>query len=334
MMARPPPGAAYGRPVTVATPAAAVPDRDDVDRAAARIAPHVRRTPVLRVVGDDLGIPHRELVLKLEMVQHSGSFKARGVANHFLSRAIGPEGVVAASGGNHAVAVAWGAARFGHRAEVFVPGVAAEAKVRRLRRYGAVVHRVGDVFADALAGALDHVARTGATFLHPYDDPVTIAGAGTLVAELWEQAGGVDTVLVACGGGGLAAGTAAWLERRAVVVAVEGTRTPTLTRALEAGAPVEVEVGGVTADALGASRLGAVPFACLSDARLSACTVADEAVLAAQQVLWDALQLYVEPSAAAALAALREGCYRPDPEERIAVVLCGANGDPGRVGRG
>jgi threonine dehydratase len=320
--------------VTAATHEAPVPVRADVDRAAERVAPHVRRTPVLTVAGRDLGVDAGDLVLKLENVQHSGSFKARAVANHFLSRDIGPQGVVAASGGNHGVAVAWGAARFGHRAEVFVPCVAAEAKVRRLERYGAVVHQVGDVFADALVAALDRAARTGAAFLHPYDDPVTVAGAGTLAAELWHQSGGFDTVLVACGGGGLAAGTAAWLDRSAVVVAVEGTHTPTLSRALDAGTPVDVEVGGVTADALGASRLGAVPFACLTRARLQACLVEDGDVLDAQRALWDALQLYVEPSAAAALAALRAGRYRTEPGERVAVVLCGANGDPAQVGRG
>ncbi len=300
-------------------------DPADIEAAARRLAPHVRTTPTMHVAGSEIGVD-AELVLKLEFLQHSGSFKARGATNALLTRPVAPEGVVAASGGNHGAAIAWAAQRFGHVANIFVPTVAAPAKVERLTGYGARVHRVGDVYADALAAADAFCEAHDVTTVHAYDDPVVMAGAGTCARELESQAGGLDALLLACGGGGLSGGAASWLGDRVEVVACETPGTSTYAAALRHGGPVDVTISGVASDALGATRLGSWPWQALASAGATSVVVPDEAVLAARQLLWDWLRVVVEPAAAAPIAALTEGAWMPGGR-RIGVVLCGANTD-------
>ncbi len=303
---------------------------ESISAARSRVAGHVHRTPVLEVDGERFG-SGTSVPLKLEYLQPPGSFKARGAANNLLARPVPEVGVVAASGGNHGVAVAWAAQRFGHPAHIFVPGIAAAAKVERLRAFGAVVHVEGEVYRDAQVAADHHQHETGAMKIHPYDSPVTLSGAGTMAAELDEQCPGIDTVLVACGGGGLAAGVGAWFGDRVRIVVVEGEQTPTLHAALQAGHPVDVEVSGVTADALGATRVGDLPFSVLAPLDPVSVLVSDEEVMAARATLWRELRIVAEPSAATTVAALASGSYRPEPDERFAVVICGANTDPATV---
>ncbi|HEY0638929.1 MAG TPA: serine/threonine dehydratase [Pseudonocardiaceae bacterium] len=287
----------------------------DVEAAAALVAGHVRRTPTIEVAAGDLAAA--PLVLKLEHLQRSGSFKARG-AFHVLLRTR-PERVVTASGGNHGLAVATAARALGIPAEVYVPTTTPATKLDGLHALGAEVRPVGTVYAEAAAEAHAHATAAGLPYLHAYDDPMVVAGQGTLALELPD----VDTVLVAVGGGGLAGGLVAGLAGRARVVCVEPRNCPTLHAALAAGEPVDVDVSGVAVDALGARRVGAVPVALLRD--VSSLLVTDEAIAEARAALWRELRLAVEPAAGAALAALRTGGYRPDPGERVAVVICGGN---------
>jgi threonine dehydratase len=298
--------------------------REDIEQAALRIAPYVRETPVLTLEDGAFGLPGR-LLLKLEFAQHSGSFKPRGAFNRLLSAAVPAAGVIAASGGNHGAAVAFAARRLGHRAEIFVPEIAAPVKVERLRRYGARVTVVGASYADALAASAARAAETGALVVHAYDQPEVVAGQGTLARELARQAPDLDTLLVAVGGGGLIAGIAAWYGGRTRVVGVEPERAPTLAAALAAGRPVDVEVGGVAADSLGARRIGTIALDIARRGVERVILVPDDAILAAQRALWEEARLVVEPGGAAALAALASGRYRPAEGERIGVVLCGAN---------
>ncbi|MFB4311305.1 threonine/serine dehydratase [Actinomadura sp. GTD37] len=301
----------------------------DVQAAARRVAGHVRRTPLIEVDPGEAG----RMWLKLELTQHTGSFKARGAFNHILAARdegrLPGVGVVAASGGNAGLAFAHAAAEAGVPAEVFVPETAPAVKVARLRALGAAVVQVGTRYADAQDAAVKRAADTGALFCHAYDLPEVCAGQGTLGLELLEQTGGaVDTVLIAVGGGGLMAGVAAALEGTARVVGVEPETIPTLERALHAGRPVDVDVSGVAADSLGATRLGGIAFAVASRTGVRPVLVSDEAIIAARRHLWAEYRLVVEHGTAAALAALRTGGYRPSPGERVAVVLCGANTDP------
>jgi threonine dehydratase len=293
----------------------------EVEAAAARIAGHIRTTPVLAA--------GHGLFLKLEHTQHTGSFKARGAFNRILSARENGElpgsGVIAASGGNAGVAVAHAAAALGVEAEVYVPETTPEVKVRRLAALGARVRQVGRIYGDAYEAAIKRVAETGALFCHPYDQPEICAGQGTLGLELLAQTGGVDTILIAVGGGGLMAGVATAVEGRAKVVAVEPERIPTLSRALRAGAPVDVEVGGTSADSLGATRLGDIAFEVAVRTGVESLLVTDEDIARARRELWDEYRLVVEHGTAAALAALATGGYRPRAGERVAVVLCGAN---------
>ena len=299
---------------------------EDIEQAVKRIGAMVRRTPTITIDGGQLDTAGT-LSLKLELVQHSGTFKARGASNFMLANPISNAGVVAASGGNHGAAVAWAAQQLGHRASIFVPTISAPTKVERLRGYGAEVHQVGAVYAEALAASRELVERSGATAIHAYEDRMVMAGAGTLGLELEDQVGPLDTVLVACGGGGLAGGIAAWLGSRTKVVACETNGTATYARAREAGRPVEVEIGGVAADALGASRLGDLAWRCLTVAGADSVLVSDAEVVEARQILWDRFRLLVEPSAAVPVAALLSGRYRPAPDEHVGVVICGANTD-------
>jgi threonine dehydratase len=305
-------------------------DRRDVEVAARRIAGRVRRTPVLEVEAGAFG-PGR-FWLKLEYLQHTGSFKARGATNRLLaareSGELGPVGVVAASGGNAGLAVAHAAAALGVPAEVFVPRNAPPVKVARLRDLRAKVHQVGSEYAEAYEAAVAHAAGTGAVLCHAYDQQDVCAGQGTLGRELLEQVDGVDTVIVAVGGGGLLAGVAAAVEGRARVVAVEPAGTPTLHAALSAGGPVDVAVSGIAADSLGARRCGDIAHAVAARTGVRAVLVNDEDLVRARRLLWARYRIAIEHGAAAALAAVLTGGYRPDPEERVAVVLCGANTDP------
>ena len=301
--------------------------RREVREAALRVAPYVRRTPVVRLGAAVAGVEH-DVVLKLEGLQHSGSFKARGAFNTLLSQPVPPAGVIAASGGNHGAAVAYAAHRLGLPAEVFVPERAPEAKLSRIRRYGAQVTGVGADYAEAYEASLEQERRTGALRVHAYDQAEVVLGQGTAAVELSEQAPELDVLLVAVGGGGLLAGCASWYTDSLRLVAVETAGAPTLHRARQAGAPVDVEVGGVAADALGARRLGALAHEIAQRYVDDAVLVEDDAVLAAQRLLWDELRVLAEPGGATALAALLSGAVRCAPGDRVGVLVCGANVDP------
>lgn len=296
---------------------------DDVERAAARIADRVRLTPT---------IGHGPLVLKLELLQHAGSFKTRGAFNRVLDEpALPAAGVIAASGGNHGAAVAHVGAQLGIPTEIFVPSTSPDIKRRTIERLGATVHVVEGYYDDAQAAADRRRAETGALEVHPYDHAATVAGQGTMGRELDAQVGGFDTLLVATGGGGLIAGQAAWFGDRVRIVSVEPETSQCLRAARAAGSPVEVTVSGVAADALGARRLGAVPWSLVSRFVDEAVVVPDEAIRSAQYELWEQFRLVAEPGGAAALAAVRSGAYRPAPGERVVVVVCGSNCDPTTV---
>src|SRR5918996_1145561 len=293
---------------------------DDVRAAAERIAGRIRRTPVV-----ELGVIHgASVVAKLELLQHTGSFKPRGAFNKLLSSEVSSAGVIAASGGNFGLAVAYAARETGVRAEIFIPATSPEAKIARVRAQGADVTVVGGYYAEAQAA-------TGALLMHPFDQPEVIAGQGTIGVELDEQAPDLDTVLVAIGGGGLIAGIASWFERRVRVVGVEPERSQAMTAALAAGEPVTVEVGGVAADSLGAARVGEHTFPIVQNAVERIVHVGDDAIREAQRALWDDVHMIAEPGGAAAFAALRSGAYEPSPGERICVLVCGANCDPASV---
>ncbi|MGR6921785.1 threonine/serine dehydratase [[Actinomadura] parvosata] len=294
--------------------------------AARRIAGHVLRTPVIQISPG--------LWLKLELLQHAGSFKVRGAFNRILSAGRLPDsGVIAASGGNHGLAVAYAARALGVRAEIYVPEVTSPVKVDGLRALGAHIVQTGAIYSEAADAAAKRAAETGALSVHAYDQAEVVAGQGTTGLELVEQAGEVDTVLVAVGGGGFAAGITLGTAGSAPgsgprIVAVEPERIPTLNAALQAGEPVQVEVGGVGADALGASKIGGLAFEVLSGPRVESVLVTDEAIVSARRTLWERHRLAAEHAGAAAYAALLSGAYRPEPGERVAVVVCGSNTDP------
>ncbi len=303
-----------------------VPSSDEVIEAYGRLNDLVRRTPVIAVERTTLGLPDGVAIqLKLEYLQHSGTFKARG-ASHFLVRnAVGAAGVVAASGGNHGAAVAWAAGQRGIPANIFVPTISSPAKVERLRSYNATVHQVGAVYGESLIASQDFQRESGATAIHAYDHPDVMAGAGTTALEFVEQVEGLDTMLLACGGGGLSGGAACAVGEWTRIVVCEGDTTNAYAAAKQAGAPTDVVVSGVTADALGATQIGALAWSALSSVDAPSALVPDAAVLDARQLLWDRLRIVVEPAVATTIAALRTGAYEADPDERIGVVLCGAN---------
>ncbi|MDH6590973.1 threonine dehydratase [Variovorax sp. TBS-050B] len=301
-----------------------------VRRLQAASAGFLRETPLWKLPAGAFGleIPQAEIWLKLEHLQVSGSFKARGMMNRLLANEIPASGVVVASGGNAGIATAAAARALGVRCQVFLPGLSPEAKRARLRALGAEVVVVGEVYADALAACLARQKETGALLTHAYDQPEVVAGAGTLGHEIETQGGLPDAVLVSVGGGGLVAGLAGWFERRARVVALEPERAPTLFRAREAGEPVDVEVGGIAADSLGARRIGAIAWELTQQHVQSALLLSDDAIRAAQQWLWKEMKLAVEPAAALPLAALQTGAYRPREGEKVCLIVCGANVDP------
>ncbi len=297
----------------------------DIREAHARIAPHVRRTPVW-VLGRGAFGPLATVCLKLESMQHAGSFKPRGAFNTLLSEPTRPALVAAASGGNHGAAVAYAAHQLGIRARIFVPEISSAAKLALIREAGAEVVVGGARYADAQEACDRFVAQSGALRVHPFDGVTTIAGQGTVALE-WDEQAELDTVLVASGGGGLAAGVAAWWRRRVRVVAVEPEGSRALHAALEAGRPVDVPVESVAADSLGARSAGTLVHAIAREAVDHVALVRDDAITGAQRTLWRELRIAVEAGGAAALGALLSGAYRPASGERVGVLVCGANVD-------
>jgi threonine dehydratase len=299
----------------------------DVESAAARIAGRVRVTPAIDLEPGDLGSPAR-LTLKLELLQHTGSFKPRGAFHRILSAAVPAAGVIAASGGNHGAAVAYAAQRLGHRAEIFVPETTPPVKVERLRSYGASVVATGSSYAEALAASAARAAETGALVVHAYDQAEVIAGQGTLGRELERQRPDLDALFVAVGGGGLVGGLAAWYAGRVRLLGVEPAACPTLARALSAGRPVDVEVGGCAADSLGARRVGELAFPLARRHVERVVLVGDGEIRRAQRLLWERLRIAAEPGGAAALAGLLFGDAGARAGDRVGVVVCGGNTDP------
>lgn len=289
------------------------------------IRPHIRRTPVLELDGRDLGLGAFPLALKLELLQHSGSFKARGAFANLLLRQIPKSGVVAASGGNHGAAVAFAAKQLGIPARIFVPEIASPAKVNRIRGYGATLVVTGERYADALAASERWVIQSGALPVHAFDQAETILGQGTLGLELEAQAPNLDTVITAVGGGGLLSGLAAWYSGLRKVVGVEPELAPTLTQALAAGRPVDADAGGIAADSLAPRRVGELVFPIARAHVAEVVLVSDKAIRDAQEALWSTVRIVAEPGGAAALAAVLSGRYRPAPGERVGIVVSGGN---------
>jgi threonine dehydratase len=305
--------------------------RADIEDARRRIAGDVRHTPLLRIGGRQLGIECAELWLKLEQLQVGGSFKARGMFNRMRANPLPAAGVVIASGGNAGIAVAVAAKALGVRCEVFVPETTSRAKRDKLAELEAVVTVGGASYAEALAASLERQAHTDALLMHAYDQREVVIGAATLAAEAEEDAGVPDRVLVSVGGGGLVAGIAAWFEDRCWIDALEPELAPTLFRAREAGWPVDVAVSGIAADSLGARRIGAIAWELTQRHVDAAHLLGDAAIRAAQEAMWKELRLAVEPAAALPLAALRSGVVVPRREERVLLVVCGANIDLGSL---
>jgi threonine dehydratase len=299
--------------------------RDEIARNYELIRPHVRCTPVIELDAAEFGLPAAQLALKLEFLQHTGSFKTRGAVTNILTRDVPPAGVVAASGGNHGVAVAWAARRFQKPARIFVPTVASPAKMDRIRGYGADLVVTGDRYNDALLASEQWTAQSGAMPIHAYEQCETLLGQGSVGLEMEEQAPDINTLLVACGGGGLIGGIAAWYAGRVRVIGVEPEAAPTLFRALEAGHPVDAPAGGIAADSLAPRQVGQIMFPIAQRYVERVVLVEDDAIRAAQSALWDALRIVAEPGGAAAIAALLSGRYRPGSGEKVGVLICGAN---------
>lgn len=294
------------------------------------IRPYVRHTPILDVDLADFGLADfsgapRPVALKLEYLQHSGAFKARGAFANLLTQSIPAAGVVAASGGNHGAAVAYAAMRLGIPATIFLPGVTSPAKAERVRSYGARLVIAGERYADALAASELFGAESGALALHAFDQRGTLLGQGTIGCEIDADVPDVDTVLVAVGGGGLIGGLAAWYRGRVKVIGVEPEGSPTLFRALAAGQPVDAETEGLAADSLAPKRVGNIMFPIAQAFVERVVLISDDDIRAAQAALWDKARIVAEPGGAAAFAALLSGKYAPAPHERVAVVVCGAN---------
>jgi threonine dehydratase len=300
-------------------------ERDQIAAVERLIRPYVRHTPTITVDAQDFGLDAAPLVVKLEFLQHTGSFKPRGAFANLLTRPAPPAGVAAASGGNHGAAVAYAAMRLGIRATIFVPHITSPAKIERIRSYGADLVIAGDRYADALAASEDFIDRTGALAIHAYDQPETMIGQGTVGIEIEHGAPKIDTLLVAVGGGGLIGGIAAWYAGRIRIVAVEPELAPTLHDALAAGRPIDAPAGGIAADSLAPRRVGELMFPIARRFVERSVLVSDESIRSAQRALWATLRVLAEPGGAAALAALLSGAYQPAQGERVAVLLCGAN---------
>lgn len=294
------------------------------------VRPHIRTTPILEVLAGDFELNFERLLFKLELCQYAGSFKVRGAFTNLLTRELPAAGVVAASGGNHGLAVAYAANKLGIRAKIFVPSVASPVKVTNIREYGAQLEIVGDRYADALAASQCWMEKSGALEIHAYDSLETLLGQATLALELERQTPDVDTVLIAVGGGGLIGGVATYFAQRLLghpvrVIGVEPESAPTLTYALKAGKPVDSPAGGIAADSLAPKRVGELMFSIAQQSVDRVVLVSDDAILNAQQALWDRVRIVAEPGGAAALAAILSGRYVPDRSERVAIVLCGGN---------
>jgi len=289
------------------------------------IRPHIRHTPLLDIDLADFGLAQKPVALKLECLQHTGSFKVRGAFASLLTQSIPDNGVVAASGGNHGAAIAYAAMRLGVPATIFVPGVTSPSKIDRIRAYGANLIVAGERYADALAASERYGEERGTLAIHAFDQPQTLLGQGTIGCEMDADLPGIDTLLVAVGGGGLIGGIAAWFRGRVKVIAVEPEGAPTLWRALAAGEPVDAETDGIAADSLAPKQVGSIMFPLAQAFVAQSVLVSDDAIRAAQLALWDKARLVTEPGGAAAFAALLSGTYAPASDERVAVLVCGAN---------
>jgi len=298
--------------------------REDILATASLIRPYIRRTPTIEVSGRDLGVDLDRITLKLEYLQHAGSFKCRGAFTNLLMHAVPAAGVAAASGGNHGAAVAFAAQRLKVPAHIFVPTVASPAKIEQIRSYGAELVVGGDRYQDALDACNAWIAQSGAMAVHAFDQRETLLGQGTLAAELFEQAPDLDALLVAVGGGGLIGGIAAWYQNDVRVIGVEPDGAPTLAMALEAGKPVDAPAGSIAADSLAPKRVGELMFPIAQQFVERVIKVSDDDIRRAQAMLWDTLRIVAEPGGAAALSALTSGRYAP-VGERVGVVICGAN---------
>jgi threonine dehydratase len=300
-------------------------ERENITSTYQLILPYVRRTPVIELQGSDFGLDGISLIFKLELLQHSGSFKARGAFANLLMRKVPAAGVVAASGGNHGAAVAFAAMKLKYPARIFVPEVASPAKLERIRGYGANLVVTGQRYADALAASEEWAAQSGALVIHAFEQVETLLGQGTVGLEFENQYPGLDTLLVAVGGGGLIGGIAAWYESRVRIVGVEPEAAPTLTRARQAGRPVDAEAGGIAADSLAPKRVGEIMFTIAQAHVKDVLLVSDDSIVEAQKALWKVLRVVAEPGGAAALAALLSRRYQPQPGERVGVLVCGGN---------
>lgn len=299
--------------------------RERIEETEKLIRGYVRRTPILEVDGADFGLGPIRIVFKLELLQHSGSFKARGAFTNILTREVPAAGVVAASGGNHGAAVAFAAMKLGKPATIFVPSVASPAKLERIRSYGAELVIAGDRYAESLEASEAWTRESGALPIHAYEDVETLLGQGTLGLELEEQDPKLDSVLIAVGGGGLIGGVAAWYQDRVKTIAVEPFAAPTLEYALKAGRPVDAPAGGIAADSLAPRQIGQRMFPIAQQFVREVVLVTDEEIVEAQKRLWEAVRIVAEPGGAAAFAALLSGRYKTEPGERVGVVVCGGN---------
>jgi threonine dehydratase len=309
-----------------------IPSQDDIRAAYTRIKSHVRRTPVLRIDAGDFGVKlAHPLALKLEFLQHTGSFKPRGAFNNLLSRKVPSAGIAAASGGNHGAAAAYAAMRLGYKATIFVPDVSSPVKIARIKSYGADTRVGGARYADALEQCEKFIAESGALSVHAYDAPETVTGQGTVGLEWEEDAPELDTILVAVGGGGLIGGIAAWYSKRVKVVGVEPEGSRALHASLEAGKPVDVTVESVAADSLGARNTGQLVYDIAKKSVDHVALVPDSAIVEAQRLLWDRLRIAAEPGGAAAMGALIAGSYKPRADEKVGVLRCGANVELGKL---
>ena len=298
-------------------------DKTEIEAAAERITPFIHRTPTLYQNLPSIDMP---IAFKLELLQKSGSFKARGAFNNVLAQKVPDAGVIAASGGNHGAAVAYAAQQLGHRAEVYLPTISSPVKVARLKSYDAEVIQTGGEFAETYPASLKRQEATGALSIHPFDNPLTLAGQGTLARELESQTNNaIDTVFVAVGGGGLVGGVLSWFQGQTKVIAVEPENAATLHQALEKGKPVPVSVSGLASDSLGARQIGQLGFNAAQKHLHQNLLVSDNDISAAQLYLWDTFRVTAEPGGATALAPLLSGQYSPARDERIAVVICGGN---------
>ena len=299
--------------------------RERIEATERLIRSHIRRTPILEVDGADFGLESIKITFKLELLQHAGSFKARGAFTNILTRRIPAAGVVAASGGNHGAAVAFAAMRLGKPATIFVPSVASKTKLDRIRQYGAELVIAGDRYAESLEASEAWTTQSGALPIHAYEGTETLLGQGTLGMELEQQAPKLDSLLIAVGGGGLIGGVAAWYQNMIKIISVEPEEAPTLHRALSAGRPVDSPAGGIAADSLAPRQVGQQMFPIAQKFVHSALLVSDEEIIEAQKRLWETTRIIAEPGGAAAFAGLLSGRYKPERGERVGIIVCGGN---------